>query len=82
MRDNYYYDTYGRLQAQAVKDQIKGMSSPVECVCGEIYDMGRVEVITRYTDCSAWRAPCCGRLTDDRPRWNGSQDSINAGRKL
>jgi hypothetical protein len=44
-----------------------GMSYPVRCNCGQIYDMGRVEVYARYADCSCWMTPCCHRHEDDRP---------------
>lgn len=39
----------------------------VRCTwCGGIYNLGKVEVTARYVDCSMWKAPCCGRLVDDR----------------
>ncbi|MDN4174707.1 hypothetical protein QWY28_17230 [Nocardioides sp. SOB77] len=41
--------------------------------CGSIYDGGKVEVTGRYSDCSVWKAPCCGNTADDRPQsWGGS----------
>ena len=43
------------------------MMSPARCTwCGGIYDLGSVTVTARYTDCSMWKAPCCGRTVDDR----------------
>ena len=50
-----------------------GMSFPVRCRCGHVYDLGKVEVTARYTDCSMWRTPCCKVLADDRkPPWGVS----------
>lgn len=41
--------------------------------CGSVYDGGKVEVTGRYSDCSVWKAPCCGNTADDRPHsWGGS----------
>lgn len=46
----------------------------VRCTyCRGEYDLGKVEVTARYTDCSMWKAPCCGRLVDDR-RWKSRVD--------
>jgi hypothetical protein len=47
--------------------EIEGMTSPVRCQCGSIYDLGSVTVLQRYADCSVWKTPCCKRTTDDRP---------------
>jgi hypothetical protein len=45
-----------------------GMSFPVRCShCSSVYDLGHVELIARYADCSVFRTPCCGRRVDDRP---------------
>lgn len=45
------------------------MRIPVRCMhCGAVYDITRVQVTGRFTDCSVWTAPCCGlRGVDDRP---------------
>ncbi|OHV35394.1 hypothetical protein BBK14_33435 [Parafrankia soli] len=44
-----------------------GMHQPAQCAhCNGVYDLGTVEVTARYTDCSMWKAPCCGVLVDDR----------------
>jgi hypothetical protein len=54
-----------------------GMTSPVRCAhCGKVYDLGRVEVVGRYTDCSVWNTPCCNRQVDDRGEtgWKGLAD--------
>lgn len=47
------------------------MRSPVRCRhCGHVYDLGTVEVLQRYQDCSMWRCPGCKVLVDDRkPPW-------------
>lgn len=61
------YDIYGHWSVHPVDPaEVAGMFSPVRCVCGRIYDMGKVEVTARYADCSMWKAPCCGRTADDR----------------
>jgi hypothetical protein len=57
------YDVFGRLVELA---DVSGMTSPVRCACGQVYDLGKVEVTARYLDCSVWKAPCCGRTADDR----------------
>lgn len=65
-------------EAKAVAEQalIQEMFKPVRCTCGHIYDLGKVEVTARYTDCSMWKAPCCGRTADDRGEtgWKSTQD--------
>jgi hypothetical protein len=64
------YDAYGmRHRVREVLDEqaTEGMMFPVRCTwCSGVYDVARVEVTGRYTDCSMWKAPCCGRLVDDR----------------
>ncbi len=61
------FDMYGYFNGDMVNpDEIRDMFSPVRCVCGQIYDVGKVEVTARYTDCTMWKAPCCGRTADDR----------------
>ena len=48
-------------------ERIADMFQPVRCAgCGGVYDLGKVEVTARYVDCSVWKAPCCGRVSDDR----------------
>lgn len=53
--------------------QVEAMSQPVRCLCGGIYDLGTVQVTQRYADCSMWKAPCCGRVSDDRT-WKSLPD--------
>ena len=36
--------------------------------CHTEYDLGRVEVVARYAECTVFRTPCCGREVDDRPK--------------
>lgn len=45
------------------------MMFPVRCMhCSQTYDIARVHVTARYTDCSVWTSPCCGHPgVDDRP---------------
>lgn len=70
------YDIFGLRHRGAVYDhamaeRVRGMSSPVRCACGQVYDLGKVEVTARYLDCSVWKAPCCKRVADDRgPGWS------------
>ncbi len=59
---------FGRL-ALAVEGAgaVAEMTSPVRCArCGGIYDLGEVEVLQRYLDCSTWKAPCCRALVSDQ----------------
>jgi hypothetical protein len=64
-----YYDIFGMrhhrddVEAELIAD----MMFPVRCTwCSRIYDVAKVEVTARYTDCSMWKSPCCGRVVDDR----------------
>lgn len=53
------------------------MRSPVRCLhCKVIYDMGAVQIVTRYLDCSTWHCPGCRLLVDDRclAGWGGRRD--------
>lgn len=34
--------------------------------CHRVYDIGKVEVLARYADCTVFKTPCCGREADDR----------------
>lgn len=45
---------------------VDNMMFPVRCICGQVYDTAAVTVTARYSDCSVWKAPCCGRVADDR----------------
>ena len=72
-RDDYWF---GQRYDDAVHAQTEGMTSPVRCRCGHVYDLGKVEVTARYADCSMWRTPCCKVLADDRkPPWGISWDT-------
>lgn len=58
MKD-YMYDHLGRPFGRPV--DTSGMMVPARCThCREVYDVTKVEVTARYTDCSMWTAPCCG----------------------
>jgi hypothetical protein len=73
-----WLDVDGRgVVFERVPLEAEGMTSPVRCAhCGKIYDLGRVEVVGRYTDCSVWNTPCCNRQVDDRGEtgWKGLAD--------
>lgn len=48
------------------------MTSPVRCLhCRVIYDMGAVQTIDRYLDCTTWHCPGCKLLVDDRSLFGG-----------
>lgn len=61
-------DIYGHMRPVA---DVTGMMFPARCLhCSTVYDLGKVEVTARYTDCSMWRCPGCKILVDDRkPPW-------------
>ena len=64
-----YYDAFGMRHVRKEIDArlTEGMTFPVRCSnCRGVYDVGKVEVTGRYVDCSVWKAPCCGRVVDDR----------------
>lgn len=45
------------------------MRIPVECGnCGRVYDLCAGVPLQRYMDCTVFRTPCCGHVTDDRPQ--------------
>lgn len=74
-----YYDAFGlrHVREEAEEQLTEGMHFPVRCTwCGGVYDVGAVEVTARYTDCSMWKAPCCGRQVDDRgdTGWKSRKD--------
>lgn len=58
-------------------DNIGKMRSPVKCkLCNEennIYDLGLVNIIQRFSDCSVFKTPCCNKLADDR-EWKSLPD--------
>lgn len=64
------------IKALAEETIIRDMFKPVRCTCGQIYDLGKVEVEGRYADCSTWHALCCGRYADDRGEtgWKSTRD--------
>lgn len=73
------YDEMGHFWPfETVEDvEIARMASPVRCAsCRRVYDLGTVTVTARYLDCSVWRAPCCGRVSDDRGEtgWKSIKD--------
>src|SRR5581483_3810646 len=67
-----WMDPFGRFTDMAAGTE--GMRYPVRCRwCSGVYDLGTVTVTGRYTDCSMWKAPCCGVTADDRkPPWGVS----------
>jgi hypothetical protein len=70
----YGYDMYGD---RFDPPDVSGMMFPARCAyCSTVYDLAKVEVTARYTDCSMWRSPCCNRLVDDRGEtgWKSTKD--------
>lgn len=68
MTDGYWFrQRYDDAEFAATES----MTSPVRCRhCRRVYDLGAVEVVARYTDCSMWHCPGCKILADDRkPPW-------------
>lgn len=57
---------------------VAAMFKPVSCnrCHNGVYDIGRVEVTARYTDCTMWKTPCCGSVVDDRGEtgWTSRKD--------
>jgi len=72
IRDIYGNEMYDRYEAERIAEMFK----PVRCTCGQIYDIGKVEVTARYADCSVWTTPCCRRSVDDRGEtgWKSTKD--------
>jgi hypothetical protein len=63
----------GRVKAELTA----AMFMPVQCAyCQGVYDLGKVTVTARYTDCSMWRSPCCDITVDDRGEtgWKSRRD--------
>lgn len=57
------------------------MMSPVRCTrCGTVYDLCHVKTGARYSDCTVYTTPCCGRQADDR-LWKGSPDIVKLTRE-
>lgn len=73
----YWIDNEGNLAFGGADDPaVDEMLSPVRCTCGQVYDLAAVHVTARYSDCSMWNAPCCGRPADDRGEtgWKSTKD--------
>lgn len=68
---------YGLRFLRWPQHDVAGMTLPVRCThCAGVYDLGTVTVTARYTDCSMWKSPCCGRTVDDRgdTGWKSRKD--------
>lgn len=52
----------------------KSGSRPAICNrCRKQFDLGHVEIIARYAECSVWNCPNgCGAVHDDRQQWGSS----------
>jgi hypothetical protein len=75
-----------RMHPGALLDAID-MCQPVQCGrCGRIYDLGKVEVLHRYLDCTLFRSPCCKQQVDtrceDAPGWTSQVDYIRIDKSL
>lgn len=69
--DRHFYEAYIRANSPGYPHDTSDMMFPVRCRhCGRVYDLAKVTVTARYTDCSMWKTPCCKILADDRkPPW-------------
>lgn len=48
--------------------------------CNHVHDVGDVEIVQRYADCTTWKCPNCKSVIDDRPKgWGGSAERVRAG---
>jgi hypothetical protein len=75
------YSAWDREIREIERERIAGMAFPARCDCGQLYDLGKVEVTARYADCSIWKTPCCDRQTDDRPKgWRCGPNYVELGR--
>lgn len=57
----------GTMRLSRRREDYPDMAFPCLCTCGEVFDLGAVEVRQRYSDCTVFLLPCCNRTTDDRP---------------
>lgn len=81
MNQEGYIDQFGRF---AGWPDITGMSQPARCTwCQHVYDLGKVEVLQRYADCSVWKCPGCQVLVDDRGEtgWKSRADYVRLARR-
>lgn len=66
-------DVHGTIKSIPAKI-FDDMVSPVACAhCGQIYDLAAAEVNHRFMDCTQYKTPCCGKLSDDR-EWKSYPD--------
>lgn len=73
-REDYWWQQRAAGLALA---EVEGMSYPVRCTkCSHVYDLGKVEVIGRYLDCSVWKCPGCRCTVDDRPKGWGDHHYV------
>ncbi len=75
------WDPYHGVLYDRDARSVAGMGQPVRCGhCSRVYDLGKVTVVARYTDCSMWRCPGCSLLVDDRcdyfPMGTGRRDYV------
>jgi hypothetical protein len=62
------YDAFSVEEYLQIRRDVSGMRFPVRCTkCSRVYDLAKVTVVARYTDCSVWKCPGCGCTVDDRP---------------
>jgi len=48
-------------------EKLARMLVPVVCShCGAVYDLCSTHPTARYSDCTCYITPCCGRHADDR----------------
>lgn len=67
----------GTINHYEAIEPVEKMIEPVICNgCGKIYDLAAGKVVHRYTDCTQYTTPCCGKQADDR-RWKSMPDFKN-----
>ena len=67
IKNSQHDDGGGAIFYAATVEAPDGLAEPVLCLCGQVYDLGKVHVTAHHGDCSVWHAPCCNREADDRP---------------
>lgn len=64
--NGFLYD-FDIINGSLSKYNIKDMRIPVLCTyCSKTYDLTKVKVTHRYSDCDQFKSPCCDRLVDTR----------------
>lgn len=68
-----FADDYSEENERLAESGFLGMCSKT----GELFNIGKVEVIGRYSDCSLFKCPSCRKQHDDRVAWNQGNRTID-----